>query len=95
MSNTVLQLGLALNLDEKPAPAPAVWERVLGSLGKIDTVHIHKPTGWTVRHCGHPTANFPYYIETPDGRRVLAPNGRGFQRLELAKKHTEENNARR
>jgi hypothetical protein len=92
MSDAVVQLGLALNLEEKPAPAPAVWERVPGSLGKIDTTYIHRPSGWTVHHCGHPTANFPYYISTPGSERIiLGPNGRGFHRLELAKRHTEEN----
>ena len=24
------------------------------------------PTGWWVRHCGHPTATYPWYIEYSD-----------------------------
>jgi hypothetical protein len=43
-----------------------------------------------VRHCGHPTANFPYYIETLDGRPIYAPNGRGFTKLKDAKQRVEE-----
>jgi hypothetical protein len=73
------------------------WERVPDFYpggGKLGTVHIHTRSGWVIHHCGHPTANFPYYILKPDGERVLAPNGRGFQRLELAKQYTEEHHAR-
>jgi hypothetical protein len=93
MSDAMLQSLLFVNEPQQERPSQ-VWERVAGSQGKLNTVHIHKPTGWQIHHCGHPTANFPYYILDADGRRILAANGRGFQRLELAKKHTEENNAR-
>ena len=75
-------------LQEVPDP---VWVRYAGSLGKLNTVHSHVPSGWQVHHCGHPTANFPYYILKPDGETVLNPdNGRGFQRLELAKSYVEK-----
>lgn len=30
--------------------------------------------GWEVRHCGHPTANRPYFVER-DGEPVLIPVG--------------------
>ena len=26
----------------------------------------HVPSGWVTRHCGHPTALWPYYVEHPD-----------------------------
>ena len=71
---------------ESPAP---VWIRHAGSLGKLNTVHVHARTGLRIEHCGHPTANFPYVIYSRDGERTLAPNGRGFQRLELAKQFIE------
>jgi hypothetical protein len=45
--------------------------------------------GWTVEHCGHPTANFPYMVYTPKGKPVLAPNGRAFQTLAAAKAEVE------
>jgi hypothetical protein len=84
----VTQLSL---IDTAPvAPAAPEWERIAGALGKLNTVHIHTSSGWAVHHCGHPTANFPYYILTPDGERIVAPNGRGFQRLQLAKEHVEQ-----
>jgi hypothetical protein len=36
------------------------------------------------------SANFPYYVVTADGRTLLCPdNGRGFMRLDLAKKFVE------
>jgi hypothetical protein len=72
-----------------PAVAEPVWTRYAGSLGKLNTVHVHTRSGWQVHHCGHPTANFPYYILTPSGERILNLNGRGFQRLQLAKSHVE------
>lgn len=81
--------GLLFDLEAPAAPEP-VWVRYAGSLGKLDTVHRHTRSGWEVRHCGHPTANFPYFILKPDGERLLNPNnGRGFQRLELAKIYVE------
>jgi len=44
-----------------------------------------------VLHCGHPTANFPYYIRDVQGeRQIYAPNGRGFQRLTEAKQYVEQ-----
>lgn len=40
--------------------------------------------GWHLQHCGHPTANFPYMLYTPEGAAVTAPNGRGFQNVNSA-----------
>ena len=76
--------------DPELVTAELVWVRYAGSLGKLDTVHVHARSGWQIHHCGHPTANFPYYIWKPDGERLLNPgNGRGFQRLALAKAFVE------
>jgi hypothetical protein len=77
-----------LTLFDITPPGP-VWIRRSGSLGKLDTVHEHPSSGFTIHHCGHPTANFPYYILTPGGERILAPNGRGFMRLSVAKNFIE------
>jgi hypothetical protein len=42
--------------------------------------------GMAVKHCGHPTANWPYYIEAAwHHRMILAPNGHGFRLLAEAK----------
>jgi hypothetical protein len=42
-------------------------------------------SGWVVRHCGHPTALWPYYGVPPGGgEMLLAPSGHGFQTLALA-----------
>ena len=27
--------------------------------------------GWTIQHCGHPTALWPYILRTPEGRMIL------------------------
>lgn len=40
--------------------------------------------GCQVEHCGHPTAIWPYLLVTPDGRMLVAQNGRGFRNLTLA-----------
>lgn len=32
-------------------------------------------SGWEVRHCGHPTALWPYYGQHPDGRPILIYHG--------------------
>ena len=73
--------------------APPIWERIASPIGRLSTTYLHRPSGYVVRHCGHPTANFPYYIETPEGANIYAPNGRGFQRLDLAKQHVEATTA--
>ena len=56
------------------------WERIRGGCAGI-WKHV---SGWTVRHCGHPTALWHYYALSPSGERVLAPNGHGFQKLAQA-----------
>ena len=45
---------------------------------------LHHSSGWIVRHCGHPTALWPYYCVSPTGLQLLAENGHGFRTLELA-----------
>lgn len=40
------------------------WTR-LGTEGKLGAVYVHEASGWRIRHCGHPTANWPYYGEHP------------------------------
>jgi protein gp37 len=62
------------------------WEKVHTNLCGKGTYTF---AGWTVEHCGHPTANFPYMVYTPEGRAVLAPNGRAFQTLAAAKAEVE------
>lgn len=43
-------------------------------------------SGWIVQHCGHPTALYPWYIETPSGQ----PSGAGtFRHLADAKTEAE------
>ena len=65
------------------------WTRVPGALGgSCGSRHVHE-SGWKVIHCGHPTANFPYYVEGPDEKLYFAPNSRAFRRLKLAKETAE------
>lgn len=49
------------------------------SRSKINAEWLHEASGWRVRHCGHPTALWPYYLIPPDGMlSVMSHNGRGF-----------------
>jgi hypothetical protein len=46
-------------------------------------------SGWKVVHCGHPTANWPYYLGAPadhelDGDTIVSFNGLGFRFLDVA-----------
>jgi hypothetical protein len=55
------------------------WERLAFRGWKHDS-------GWMIHHCGHPTANWPYYLVAPKtGHIVLAQNGHGFRTSALAK----------
>ena len=46
--------------------------------------HFRHESGWEILHCGHPTANWPYYAVAPDGRTWIAGNGHGFRTLAIA-----------
>jgi hypothetical protein len=59
---------------------PTVWTRIDGGTGKIGARYTH-PSGWWIEHCGHPTANWPYALYSPEGRLQLAPNGRAWGSL--------------
>lgn len=50
------------------------------ALSKTAAVYKHV-SGWQVLHCGHMTALWPFYLAAPDGRSLVAPHGRGFQKL--------------
>lgn len=46
--------------------------------------------GWTVQHCGHPTALWPYSITDPTGAApIVSFNGHGFQTAEAARSAAE------
>lgn len=46
------------------------WKRVDGGKSKLDSRYAHT-AGWTLVHCGHPTANHPYLLRDPQRRVVL------------------------
>lgn len=68
--------------------SPSMWER-LSAAGDKCSGHWRHASGWEVRHCGHPTANWPYYAVDMEGRMVLASNGRGFRTLDEAQAEVE------
>ena len=69
------------------------WKRYYGSSGGYcgATFHLEvdgEDTGWFIQHCGHPTANYPYLIYDPSGKRFLDPQTkRAFRHLRVAKDH--------
>ena len=75
-------------------PERPEWVRIPGALGtKRGAEWVHR-SGWRVKHCGHPTALFPYYGIRPGGDERFKDElllsggwgqGRGFMRLADAK----------
>jgi hypothetical protein len=61
------------------------WIHLSGPGEKCGGAWLHH-SGWEVHHCGHPTANWPYYLVSPKNRRriVIAHSGRGFKTLAAA-----------
>jgi len=70
------------------------WERLRGGTGGV---WRHIASGWIVRHCGHPTALWPYYGKRPgsgESRDELLLSGgwglgRAFQTLKRAQEAVE------
>ena len=57
------------------------FTRIPGPSGGHCRAQWSHTSGYTIIHCGHPTAHRPYYIEGPDGRSIFAPDGRAFWKL--------------
>lgn len=66
-------------------PDPVGWVRNSAPGDKLSARWSYEPHGWQVRHCGHPTANWPYCAVSPQGRPVFSFNGLGFKDLKSAK----------
>lgn len=76
--------GLELAPPARRPPRPG-WERVDSATTKTWATYLHKRSGWMVRHCGHPTANWPYFAIKPgDSRTVVTHNGKGFHTIQAA-----------
>lgn len=54
--------------------APSMTWLGLGGRGKFKIWQL-AGTGYRVLHCGHPTANYPWYGETPDGEMITSGKG--------------------
>lgn len=62
----------------------AGWTRLSAPGDKVGATWRHDASGWLVRHCGHPTANWPYYAIDPahgERRVVVSSGGLAFRRL--------------
>jgi len=66
------------------APRRPRWERLSAAGDKCGS-HWRHTSGWEIRHCGHPTALWPYMLTDPAGVGHLAPNGRCWPSLNTAK----------
>ena len=60
------------------------WTRESRPGDKLAGSWRHQRSGWRVRHCGHPTAIWPYHAEDERGRLVVHASGRGFRNLAQA-----------
>jgi len=56
------------------------WTRLSAAGCKLSTTWRHDASGWLVKHCGHQTANWPFYLVDPNYSESLtmSHNGRGF-----------------
>lgn len=50
---------------------------------------FHHPSGWRIEHCGHPTANHPWDVWSPQGRRLRTEAGLAWSHLATAKEAVE------
>lgn len=68
------------------------WTRLSRPGDKCAARWRHDATGWMVVHCGHPTANWPYYLVDPrcPGRATVTFNGLGFKTLNMAMQTAED-----
>lgn len=73
-----------------PRGVPPGWERLSPPGNKLRAYWRHK-SGFVVQHCGHPTANWPYYIVDPEHptRCLMTHNGLGFRTLAVAREAVE------
>jgi hypothetical protein len=73
--------------DDGRRPDPARWAD-LGGRGKFKRWSL-LGTSYVVQHCGHPTANFPWYGLRPDGTMITSgvngTHGYAFRYLDDAK----------
>lgn len=62
------------------------WTRLSAPGHKLSACWRHDASGWEVRHCGHPTANWPYYAVDPahQERATVTSSGHGFGSLLIA-----------
>ena len=62
------------------------WRRLSAPGDKCSTNWVHNASGWEIQHCGHPTANWPYYALDPSypGTATVTHNGLGFRTLRQA-----------
>jgi hypothetical protein len=60
------------------------WTRLSAPGHKLSALWRHDASGWLVKHCGHPTANWPYYATDPadpEERTTVTHNGHGWRTL--------------
>lgn len=58
------------------------WERLsLASHGKVHQRWLHRPSGWQLHHCGHPTALWPWQARDPARPDDFVISKMGFPNL--------------
>ena len=72
---------------------PDGWTRLSPPGRKVNACWRHDETGWLVRHCGHPTALYPYYAVEPEREEehlFVTHNALGFADLTAAFEQVED-----
>lgn len=62
------------------------WQRLSQAGRTTSGWWKHMASGWMVQHCGHMTANWPYYLVDPahPGCCTVTHNGKGYRTLKEA-----------
>lgn len=64
---------------------PKEWTKIFGPFLSGQGSSWEHVSGWAVYHCGGHSAIWPYFLVSPDGRRVVSDSGYGFKTMRIAK----------
>ena len=81
-----LELRLELIRPRRRRQSDAAGWTVTEQIAKTKYIVLEHASGWKITHCGHPTANWPYYLAAPDRTEtIVSHNGRGFVSIAICK----------
>lgn len=71
------------SISRSARPVRAGWKKLSPPGSSKTANHYRHVSGWELRHCGHPTANYPWYAVDPSHPETVTVthNGKGFRLL--------------